>query len=94
MHPKSVQTLVLWFLKYKMKITDRDLFQMAYFNVYGKAEPRCEWCFDLYKRKGVVPLFVRVFIQAHFVTKGQDNESQSAEGSRTPRKEVQLYRVR
>lgn len=96
MHPQSVKTLVQWFAKYKMQVSERDFFQMAYYNIYKTAEPRCEWCFELYLRKGIVPLFVRQFIQEHFVTKGQGNESDRRKGTQNPhaREGVHLYCVR
>lgn len=91
MHPNCIPKLVAWMAMYKLKASERDFFQMAYFSVYKRADARCEACFTLYKTKGIVPLFVRQFIQEHFITKGQDNESQS---TTRPREGVQLYSVR
>lgn len=72
MQPQTVKGLVGWMQTY-MQMNERDFFQMAYWYVYRKAEPRCEACFELYKTKGVVPLFVRQFIQHNFVHKGDGN---------------------
>jgi hypothetical protein len=65
-----VLKLIAWMRVYRIKTNEQEFFQMAYFYIYGKADPRCQWCFELYMKKGVVPLFVRQFIQAHFTVKG------------------------
>ena len=70
MQPQTVRGLTLWMQKLGMKVNEQIFFQMAYFHVYQKAEPRCEACFQLYLTKGVVPLFVRQFIHFHFVFEG------------------------
>lgn len=70
MQPKTVKGLVLWMQKMGMKVNDQIFFQMAYYHVYQKAEPRCETCYQLYLKRGVVPLFVRQFIQHHFTHEG------------------------
>ena len=76
MQPKTIRGLVLWMQKLGMKVNEQLFFQMAYFHCYKKAEPRCQQCFELYQKKGIVPLFVRQFIHFHFVFEGETNESQ------------------
>ena len=77
MTPRDVRKLVAWMQKYGLKVNEQLFFQMAYFHVYGKAEPRCQWCFERYQQKGIVPLFVRQFIQHHFLAKGDDHASKA-----------------
>jgi len=70
MQSKSIRQIVAWMTHYNLKVNERLFFQMAYVQVYGKAEPRCELCYEDYVHKGKVPLFVRIFIQQYFVVKG------------------------
>lgn len=81
MQPQTVRGLTLWMQKLGMKVNEQIFFQMAYFHVYQKAEPRCEACFQLYLTKGVVPLFVRQFIHFHFVFEGETNESERSKST-------------
>lgn len=67
---KTICGLIVWMRKYGIKVDEQTFFQMAYFDVYQKAEPRCQLCFELYIKKGVVPVFVRRFITHHFILKG------------------------
>ena len=68
---KSVCKVIAWMRKYNLIVDEHKLFQVAYYEAYKKADARCEYCFDLYIRKGVVPEFVRMFIQKHFLVKGE-----------------------
>jgi len=63
----SILKLIAWLKESNLILNELQFFEMAYFDTYQKAEPRCAWCFDLYIRKGIVPLFVRSFIQKYLV---------------------------
>lgn len=86
-----VLKLIAWMRVYRIKTNEQEFFQMAYFDIYGKADPRCQWCFELYLKKGVVPLFVRQFIQAHFVVStttskgGVPCKASTVSSTRTPK---------
>lgn len=67
MQSSSVWKVLEWMHKYKLKASIQDLFQMAYLDTHGKAEPRCQWCLELFLRKGVVPEFLVRFIHKHFI---------------------------
>ena len=70
MTKQSIMKLMEWMRRYGLKVDEHTFFQMAYLNVVGVAEPRCEDCFALYMKNGTVPLFVRQFIQKHFLAGG------------------------
>ncbi len=67
---RTIRGLILWMHKYNLEVDELKFFRVAYYDVYKRADERCNWCFDLYIRKGVVPEFVRIFIQRYFVKKG------------------------
>ena len=70
MQRSHVITFILWMNKAGVKANEWEFFTTAYFDTFKEASPRCKWCFDLYIKTGVVPEFVKTFIQRYVVYKG------------------------